>query len=110
MRPLCRPAFAAALVFLGACARNPSPELPAPVAASPGADSIAFDRFTAEYVLERRGQAGNDTAAWIHQYEASAETESANRAAAQLARLRAIDTTRLSVPQRIDWLLVESWL
>jgi hypothetical protein len=51
-----------------------------------------------------------DTLGWLHQYEASAEENAALRADGQLRQLRAIDTTRLSVPQRIDWLLVESWL
>src|SRR4029077_9377153 len=61
----------------------------------------------------RRGAAAapiRDSSAWIHGYETSSEEESAGRATGQLAQLRAIDTTKLSVPQRIDWLLVESWL
>jgi len=103
---------AAAACALGACARNPSPApslAPAPAAAT--ADSVAFERFVSDYAEGRRGQnAPLDSLGWLHQYEASADAESAGRAEGLLARLRAIDTTRLTVPQRIDWLLVESWL
>jgi hypothetical protein len=104
--------IATAACALSACARNPAPApslAPAPATAS--ADSVAFEQFVSEYAEGRRGQAlPNDTLAWLHQYEASAEEESAGRAEGLLARLRGIDTTRLPVPQRIDWLLVESWL
>jgi hypothetical protein len=104
--------IAAAACALSACARNPAPAptlAPAPVVAAN--DSAAFAQFVSEYADGRRGQAASaDTLSWLHQYESSAEQESAARAEGLLARLRAIDTTRLPVPQRIDWLLVESWL
>lgn len=104
--------MAAAALALSACARNPAPAPSlAPVPAMASADSLGFEQFVAEYSEGRRGQApAADTLGWLHQYEASAEEESAGRAEGLLARLRGIDTTRLSVPQRIDWLLVESWL
>src|SRR5260221_7278764 len=99
------------LLALAACARNPSPQLLAPAAAVPASDSAAFDQFVADYAEGRRGGAARgDSLAWLHGYEVACEEEAAGRAAGQLTRLRAIDTTRLGVPQRIDWLVVESWL
>src|SRR5260221_6404990 len=104
--------LAAAACALNACARNPvaAPSL-APAAATASADSVAFAQFVTDYADGRRGQAAaGDSLGWLRQYEASADIESANCAEGLLTRLRAIDTTKLTVPQRIDWLLVESWL
>jgi uncharacterized protein (DUF885 family) len=113
------PSFYTAALALAACARNPAPApIAAPVAAAVvAADSLVFERFVADYAEGgRRGvgaqaaAAARDSLQWLHGYETSSEEEGAARATGQLAQLRAIDTTKLSVPQRIDWLLVESWL
>src|SRR5437899_3560603 len=99
-------------LIVSACARATAPAsvaAPAPLRAA--SDSIAFEQFVGEYAEGRRGQAPvGDSLGWLRQYEAAADVETAARAAGLLVRLRAIDTTRLGVPQRIDWLLVESWL
>jgi uncharacterized protein (DUF885 family) len=98
-----------ALLLLAACVRRPTS---APVTAQPAADSLTFEQFVSDYAEGgRRGAPPQtDSLGWLHAAAAPAEREAAARASAQLAQLRTIDTTHLSVPQRIDWLLVESWL
>ena len=102
-----------AVVFLGACApaAPATAPLPAPIASAtaPATDSARLERFIADYLADprrRRGQS-DDPLAYLR---ADAESRSAARASEQLATLHAIDTTRLSVPQRIDWLLLQSTL
>ena len=108
--------FAAALgsaLMLAACASagGPAPTTaPTPAAAAtPVTDSAAFERFVDGY-LAGAPREGSDTLDWLRGSEIAAEVRNASRADSQLRVLRAIDTTRLGVPQRIDWLLVESWL
>ncbi|MEK6610597.1 MAG: DUF885 domain-containing protein, partial [Gemmatimonadota bacterium] len=60
--------------------------------------------------LGGRGGSGNETRDFLAGLDTAAAPRAAERAAGQLTLLRAMDTTRLSVPQRIDWLLVESYL
>lgn len=93
---------------LSACAPAAPATAPTPVTTA-GSDSARLERFIDTYLStprRRRGGAEDPLAS----LRASAEREAAARATAQLATLRAIDTTRLSVPQRIDWLLLQSTL
>jgi len=113
MRP---PAIAACwgAALLAACARVPAPSAtPAPVppaaASATSPDSVAFERFVDGY-LAGAPRDPADTLNWLRGYEADADRREAARADSLLRVLRTIDTTRLGVPQRIDWLLVESWL
>lgn len=97
------PALALALA---ACATAPVARAPALV---PAGDSAAFELFLTRY-LEGGGRADSSPEAWLATFDARAERLGAERATARLAELRAVDTTRLAAAQRIDWLLVESWL
>ncbi|HEY2805956.1 MAG TPA: DUF885 domain-containing protein, partial [Gemmatimonadales bacterium] len=107
----------AAVTLLAACSRGPRPGLtpaPIPTAANATTDSAAFEQFVTRYLngsaRPRRRTEPADSLAWLKNYEAAADTRAANEAAGMLAELRTIDTTHLTVPQRIDWLLAESWL
>lgn len=109
-----RLASSALLIVLAACARTarPSPN-PAPLAAS--SDSAAFEEFVTRYAGGSAARAGRrvapgDSLAWLRGYEAAAANRAATEASGLLGELRAIDTNHLAVPQRIDWLLAESWL
>ncbi len=108
-----------------ACARAPAPLAPAPAAATaapgaamspvppPGAnaDSFAFERFLDGYLGAGGSRAAGDTVdAFLAGFDRDADRRGAERAAARLDTMRRVDTTRLDVPQRIDWLLLESWL
>ncbi len=78
-------------------------------------DSAAFEQFVTRYISGGgargvRRAPRTDSLAWLRPYEASAASRNASEADAMLATLRSIDTNHLSVPQRIDWLLAESWL
>ncbi len=119
MRSHALSACAAAALLLAACARAPGPAPAAtPVPAAPGAaasDSAAFEAFLDRYLAAGRrggggGGGGENPDAFLEAYDRSAERRAAERAAGQLTDLRRIDTAGLSEPQRIDWLLVESWL
>ncbi len=91
---------------------TPTPAVPAigPVA-EPATDSAAFEQFVQRYLADGlRTDGDTSTVAWLAGFEAAAERRTAARADSQLALLRRMDTTRLSVPQRIDWLLAVSWL
>jgi len=117
MRSLAIAPALGALTLLGACARTPAATtapVPAPAAAAQASarsstDSVAFARFVDGYLAGSPRNAA-DTLNWIHEYEADADRREARRADSLLRALHAIDTTRLDVPERIDWLLVESWL
>lgn len=96
------------LLAAAACAPRPTSRL-APAAT----DSARFEQFIGRYLegpRERRTRRGDGTRNFLAGLEAAAAVRAAERASGQLAELRAIDTTRLSVPQRIDWLLLESYL
>jgi uncharacterized protein (DUF885 family) len=96
------------LVLLAlACACAPRT---APLAPRTASDSAAFEGFVGRYLERGRSESGDEGAAALAGYDPASERASASRASAQLSELRAMDTTRLPVPQRIDWLLVESWL
>ncbi len=82
---------------------------PAPAAAR---DSARVERFIVSYLAtprgpRARGSSPNDPLAGLR---ADAQARAAERATQQLGELRGIDTVRLSVPQRIDWLLMQSTL
>ena len=115
MRALTIPAVLCSALALGACAgtgRPAEPEAPTPVtapAAVPATDSAAFARFVERYLAGAPRESG-DTLDWLRGHELAAGRRAAIRADSQLRELRAVDTTQLDVPQRIDWLLVESWL
>lgn len=81
----------------------------ASVARGTGSDSSRLERFIESYVAVPRGRRarGRDP---IAQLRMDAQAHAAERATAQLTELRGIDTVRLSVPQRIDWLLLQSAL
>lgn len=97
---LARAAPSLVLIVVG-CAPPTVPAL-APAAR----DSAAFETFIERY-LERRADADepDDPAARLSD---AAERERLAAARARLRELRAMDTTALSVQQRIDWLLVEA--
>jgi len=98
----------ATLALVCACAGAPRPSPLAPRAAS---DSASFEDFVGRYLGGgRRGAREERPDAALAAFDPASERDGAARASGQLAELRSIDTTHLSVPQRIDWLLVESWL
>lgn len=101
--------YAAAFILVAtACAPVGTPRL-APVVG----DSARFEQFVDRYLegpRERRSGNRDDTRDFLAGLDTAAAPRAAERAAGQLTLLRAIDTTRLSVPQRIDWLLLESYL
>lgn len=79
---------------------------------APGAirgDSARFEQLIARTLAARSRRRGR-TADPLARLRPGADSLAAVRATARLAALRAIDTTRLDVPQRIDWLLLESSL
>jgi uncharacterized protein (DUF885 family) len=95
-----------------ACAPTRAPVAPVPARA---ADSVAFERMLEEYVTgSATRRQGDDTAdparALVASLEPERDRERATRATSWLARLRGIDTVRLTEPQRIDWLALEAQL
>ncbi len=112
MHALRIPSVGTALLALAACAGAPGAApvtAPVSVDATALSDSAAFDRFVDAYLAGAPRESG-DTLAWLRGFETAAETRAAIRADSLLRVLRAVDTARLDVPRRIDWLLVESWL
>lgn len=116
MRPLAIAAVLGTASILSSCAgagRRAPVAQPEPVVAAaperPVTDSARFAQFVETFLAGAPRESG-DTLAWLRGYELAAEHRAAARADSQLRELRAIDTTRLGLPQRIDWLLVESWL
>jgi hypothetical protein len=108
---------ALSLVLCVACARARAPGpivTPIPTALNAPSDSAAFELFVTRWGSggARPGRRGapDDSLAWLRGFESGAEGRAATDAAGRLAELRTIDTTWLTVPQRIDWLLAESWL
>lgn len=72
-------------------------------------DSARFERLVAR--IEPRGRRAREgDRDPLARLRPGADSLAAVRATARLAELRSIDTTRLGVPQRIDWLLLESSL
>ncbi len=107
----------AAALTAAACAGTrvppapPVPAVPERAAAAPATDSAAFEQFLDRYLEGGRREQGDERPdAFLDAYDMAAERRAAVRAGNQLNELRGIDTTGLSEPQRIDWLLVESWL
>jgi hypothetical protein len=89
---------------------RPEPESPAVLpAATVLTDSASFQRLVDAYLAGAPRERA-DTLAWLRGYELAAERRGALRSDSLLRALRALDTTRLGVSQRIDWLLLESWL
>jgi uncharacterized protein (DUF885 family) len=111
-RPVARPVFLnrlgalAAIFLLTGCARGAPAPSPAP---APGAtsDSARFEQFISSYLEGdfRPQQNRDDPLASLRPEADRAEVAAAHEA---LGALRAIDTLRLSVQQRIDWLLLEA--
>ncbi|HEV2643261.1 MAG TPA: DUF885 domain-containing protein [Candidatus Elarobacter sp.] len=99
-----------ALVALGACATATPPAATAAAPSRAAADSARFEHFITSYLAAPRGRRGRGTADPLARLRADAELDAARRASTQLAELRGVDTTQLSVPQRIDWLLLQSAL
>lgn len=98
----------AALVLLAGCSQSPAPaRAPSPAAVT---DSARFEQFIAAYLDPPRRQQEERADAFLDGYDAGADERAAARAATQLEALRRIDTVPLSVPQRVDWLMLESWL
>ncbi len=109
------PILALLLLAPTACARvsatRGAAPAPAAPAAAPATDSAAFEQFVQRYLVAGiRAEGDTSTEAWLAGFDAAAEHRTAARADSQLALLRRLDTTRLSVPQRIDWLVAASWL
>lgn len=92
---------------------NPNPT-PVPTSLAAPSDSLAFESFVTRWTNGGGGRTARpapaDSLAWLHSYETENTARNASDAAARLAQLRSIDTNHLAVPQRIDWLLAESWL
>lgn len=88
----------------GACAAGAAPTAPAP---APASDSGRFEHFLGRYLDGdfRAERDPDDPVAYLRPAADRAEIETARRA---LTALRAIDTTALSVQQKIDWLLIEA--
>jgi hypothetical protein len=94
----------ALLLLAGACAGAPAGTSPAPRV--PDADA-AFDTLVARLLRNEGRPRVPDALAWLTPHGVAAERAWVG---AQLARLRAADTTALGEAQRIDFLLVESHL
>lgn len=104
--------LALAELALAACAPAIARQGTAP---SPAAsDSARLERLIREQTDTTRGgeraARGRSADARLDRLRPGADSTAAARAAGRLAELRSIDTTRLGVPQRIDWLLLESML
>lgn len=103
----------ACTISVAACAAGVHHAATAPVprdaVAGSASDSSHLERFINSYLATPRGRRarGKDPLA---QLRIGAQAHAAERATAQLVELRGIDTVRLSVPQRIDWLLLQSTL
>jgi hypothetical protein len=98
------------LLFLLAapgCAGAPGTRPLAPA----GSDSARFEAFVASWLRTPRRDPDDDRPdREIADLETAAERRAAERALRRLEDLRAVDTARLSLDQRIDWLLLESSL
>ncbi|HUL68847.1 MAG TPA: DUF885 domain-containing protein [Gemmatimonadales bacterium] len=95
----------AVVVLLAACAPA------APGGVSPiAADSLRFEKFIDSYLEEPQAREEPRAEQILSGLEVAEEAREAASATKQLQELRSIDTTRLVVDQRIDWLLIESVL
>lgn len=96
-------------------ARAPAP---GPAQAPAATDSARLEQYVDRYLegprARRAGASGggaeDENRAFLAGLGAAEAMQATTRADSQLAELLAIDTTRLGVPQRIDWLLLESYL
>jgi len=102
------PALGAVILLLNACTPAMPPATTAPAAAR--SDSAAFEQYLDDYLSARRDRGATDPDAWLQAWDEGAARRDAERAAERLVELRRIDTAGLSTDQRIDWLLVQSWL
>lgn len=78
-----------------------------------GGDSARFEQLIAAFMIEpggRRSRGRTPPGDPLATLRTDADARAAARATARLADLRSIDTVRLSVPQRIDWLLLQATL
>lgn len=93
----------ASVLLTAACAPRASRTVPSPAVS----DSAGFEKLVSRYLDGdfRAERDGDDPLAYLRPAADRAEIEAARRA---LTALRAIDTTALSVQQRIDWLLIEA--
>jgi uncharacterized protein (DUF885 family) len=92
------------VALLGACTP------PAPGGVAPAAtDSLRFERLLDRYLQEPKNDR-DQPRRLLASLEIAEERRQAEAATRQLGELHQLDTLRLSVPQRIDWLLLESVL
>ena len=94
----------ASILLAAACAGRGPVTASAPEAAS---DSARFEALTVRY-LDGAFRADRDRSDPLASLRPAADRAEIAAAHGALRALRAIDTTRLSVQQRIDWLLIEA--
>ncbi len=92
-------------LLLAACA----PATPAGVSPNAG-DSLRFERFIDSYLEGPETEEEPGPGRILAGLDLAEEGREAARATKQLEQLHGIDTTRLVLDQRIDWLLLESVL